>query len=436
MKISSLKHYLFTLGKKEYIRKNYTLDNIKLALKYLYNPEQRIKNVIHITGTNGKGTVAVYTSKILTALGYNVGLYTSPHIFDITERIKLNNENININLLHSYLLKIYDTLPRKLFLNLTYFELLTCIMFLYFADVQADYVVLEVGLGGKLDATNVIEKSLISCITSISFDHTEVLGKTKLEILKDKAGIVKHGSILICGEMETYLKNFLIQLCKKLNTKFVYVPSKNVKYKLDFDQWQTFCKLTFFGEKIDFVLQGVSVVQPYNLLLAITIVKNVIKEKKNLWVNFNNVMQAIKETIIPCRMQKFKLNGKDVIIDGAHNVAAVENFVSTVKRSNFKNFVICLTLMKEKNYPEIIKTLAQLKTKTEELILFKLPLPRAQEVSLLYKEARKYFDVKISKFETVDSLLKYLLKFSSSTKIFFIGSFYTAAFLPLKKYYE
>jgi dihydrofolate synthase/folylpolyglutamate synthase len=431
--MSDLLKYLTILGKKEYVKKNYNLENIKLTLDYLSNPQNKINNVVHITGTNGKGSTAVYTSVILNSLGYKVGLYTSPHIYDVTERIQINSEPISYPKLKKYLEDIYSVVPKKLFLKLTYFELLTCVMFLYFYDEQVDFAVLEVGLGGKLDATNVVSKSIVSCITSISLDHTEVLGKTEFEILKDKSAIIKPNSVFICGDVKEKLKDYLYKLCKKLNTKFVDVPKEICKISLDFKNWQTFCQVKDNKKIFEFTLPVCSLVQPYNVLLAIKIVEEL--NKMNLVKNFDykKISQIIKHIQIPFRMQKIKYKKLDIVIDGAHNPAAVENFVKTLLLSPYKDIVLCFTIMKEKDYKSVIETLAKLKGRIEKFVVYRLPIRRCQKLNLIYNEAKKYFGNKTMKFCKISEMLKYLEKNCNKNKIFFVGSFYIAGVFKNEK---
>ncbi len=417
-------HYLFKLAKKEYIRKNYSLENIKVALELLGSPHRNIKNIIHITGTNGKGSVVVYTSKILHLLGYKVGTYISPHIFKVNERIQYNNKSISDDELKEYLTLIKTKLPKKIFLKLTYFELLTCAMFLYFKDKQPDFVVLEVGVGGKLDATNVIEKSIISCITSISLDHTEVLGNTEFKILKDKSAIIKPNSTFVCGKVKKNLLRYLKKLCNNLNAKFVYVPNKIKNIKFNTENWQTHCKINFLGNYQDFIFPICSLSQPYNFLLSLKIVEELYNLGYIKKLDIKKIKQVAKKTKIPFRMQKISKRNFQVTIDGAHNPAAMSNFVKTIKKLKVKNIIICFTLMREKKYKEILKILSALKKRVYKFIVYKLNTSRAQDVELLYKEAKKYFGDKLEKFESQKALLEKIKLYKKP--IFFVGSFYIA----------
>ena len=173
------------------------LERINHLLELLDHPETEFR-AIHIGGTNGKGSVAAILSSILFKAGYKVGLYTSPHLIDYTERIKINNQDIDSNTFARYLTKIRKIIGEKWTLKElpTEFEILTALAFLIFAEKRIEIAVIEVGLGGRLDATNVVEP-LVSVITNVDYDHTEILSKDLKKIAYEKAGIVKRGVPLV-----------------------------------------------------------------------------------------------------------------------------------------------------------------------------------------------------------------------------------------------
>ena len=180
-----------TLTSEKNFHIDLSLSRIKNILEYFDNPQDKLKYIL-VAGTNGKGSVCSMLSAILTEAGYKTGLYTSPHIFEYTERIKLNGIDIS----KENFAKYFDKIQKACNLTntqLTEFEILTVIMFLYFKDNNTDIVVLETGLGGRLDATNVIKENLCSIITTIDLDHTNYLGNTKEKIATEKAGIIKKG---------------------------------------------------------------------------------------------------------------------------------------------------------------------------------------------------------------------------------------------------
>ena len=174
------------------------LERIKQVLEELGNPQESLK-CIQVAGTNGKGSVCAILSSVLTVAGYKTGLFTSPHIFEYTERIKINDVEISKDDFCKYLSIVVEA-SDKCNVTLTEFEILTVMMFKYFYDNNIDVVVLETGLGGRLDATNVISKNLCSVITHIDLDHTERLGDSKEKIAYEKAGIIKPQCPVVTSE--------------------------------------------------------------------------------------------------------------------------------------------------------------------------------------------------------------------------------------------
>ena len=178
---------LLTSQGKFYI--NLGLERISAVLDLLGNPQDKLK-CIHVAGTNGKGSVCAIIASILTEAGMKTGLYTSPHIFEYTERIKINGCEISKDDFVKYIFEICE-IADKNDIHLTEFEILTAVMFKYFSDNNVEVVVLETGLGGRFDATNVIKRNLCSIITHIDLDHTDRLGNTRSKIAFEKAGIIK-----------------------------------------------------------------------------------------------------------------------------------------------------------------------------------------------------------------------------------------------------
>jgi dihydrofolate synthase / folylpolyglutamate synthase len=180
-------------------RINLDLDNMLSLLQVLGNPEKKLKNVIHVAGTNGKGSTCVFLSAILQAMGYSVNLYTSPHLVKFNERIKIYGADINDSQLIEYEEHCKDLWSNK---DYTFFELATAMAFLAFNDHRADFNILEVGLGGTLDATNIVKNVILSIITSISMDHIEILGPDIESIASNKAGIIKHSTPVLLSQQK------------------------------------------------------------------------------------------------------------------------------------------------------------------------------------------------------------------------------------------
>ena len=288
---------LLTSQSKFYI--NLGLDRIRTLLNLIGNPQDKIK-VIHIAGTNGKGSVSAILAEILKSAGYRTGLYTSPHLVEYTERIKINNNDISQEDFAFYTSEIC-TLAEKNNIDLTEFEILTAVCFKYFYDNKVDYAVMETGLGGRFDAVNVIKKSELSIITSISLDHTDRLGSTIEQIAFEKAGIIKDNSVVIINE-----NNLGLEVIKKITEE------KHSKLVIDKDipiQYENGCNTVVMdGKSYPFSLLGLY--QQKNLPLAV-------KGAQLLNIPENEIFNALKNVKWGARFEYIK--EKNLIIDGAHN---------------------------------------------------------------------------------------------------------------------
>jgi dihydrofolate synthase/folylpolyglutamate synthase len=198
------------------------LERIQKLLADLGNPHQSVP-VIHVAGTNGKGSVCAYISSILTEVGYRVGRYTSPHLINWNERVCLNEKPISTESLREILLQIKAAIPEKCEDSPTQFEVITAAAWLYFAQQQVDIAVMEVGLGGRLDATNVCSHPLVTIITSLSREHWQVLGPTLADIAREKAGILKPGCPAVIGQLPPEAKAVVEQRIKELGCPAVWV---------------------------------------------------------------------------------------------------------------------------------------------------------------------------------------------------------------------
>ena len=272
---------LLTSQGKFYI--NLGLERISAVLDWLGNPQDKLK-YIHVAGTNGKGSVCAIIDAILSKAGMKTGLYTSPHIFDYTERIKINGSDISQNDFSKYVFKICE-IADKNNIHLTEFEILTAVMFKYFVDNNVDVVILETGLGGRFDATNVIKSNLCSIITHIDLDHTERLGNTKSKIAFEKAGIIKPDCPVFTCEGYEEIKD----KADECNSLFVLV--------------------TPFEDTTNLSLKGSC--QQENLSLALAAVRYLFPQ-----ISENTIQQALKEVKHPCRFQPCN---NDLIVDGSHN---------------------------------------------------------------------------------------------------------------------
>jgi len=299
------------------------LDRISNILELLGNPQDNLK-CIHVAGTNGKGSVCAIIASVLNSAGMKVGLYSSPHIFKYTERIKINGTDIPDNVFAKYVFEI-SNLADKYNILLTEFEILTAVMFKYFNDEKVEVVVLETGLGGRYDATNVIKSNLCAIITHIDLDHTDKLGNTKDKIAYEKAGIIKPNCPVITSEGYEVIKD----KADECNSLFVIVQPFE-------DTSELSLKGTYQQENLSLALAAVRLVFPQ---ITDDIIKNGIRNVKH-----------------PCRFQFIK--NKMLLIDGAHNpngAMALRESLDNYFPDKQRRFVFgCLNT---KNYSKMIEIL-------------------------------------------------------------------------------
>ena len=312
-----------------------SLERMKQIAKAFDNPQDDLK-IIHVAGTNGKGSTCAMLSKILEDNGYKTGLFTSPHIKKYTERFKINFKDISDNDFSKYL-NIVEETSKSNNINLTEFEILTMMAFLYFKNSNTDIVLLETGMGGRLDATNIIKKPILTVITSISLDHTDRLGKTIEDISAEKAGILKENVPVVIS------KNNLGY--KIVKNKAELINSKVLIANSDFKLIDADKNIFSNGEKsFELSLRGVN--QGKNLAL-------VLKACEYLNLNIKN---SLKNVTWNSRLEYLK--EKNILVDAAHNPDAVkllkinlDNYYKNQKRA------FLFGVLNTKDYKEIIKNL-------------------------------------------------------------------------------
>ncbi|MEK6869330.1 MAG: folylpolyglutamate synthase/dihydrofolate synthase family protein, partial [Nanoarchaeota archaeon] len=261
------------------------LDRIESLLKKLGNPEKKLR-CIHVAGTNGKGSVCAMISSILTGAGYKVGLYTSPHLKKFNERIRINNKLISDKDIVKYYLKI-----KKYVTNQSFFEITTAMAFLYFADKKVDFAVLEVGLGGRLDATNVVTP-LVSIITNIGLEHTKYLGNTIKKVAYEKAGIIKN-NVPVVTAAEGIALAAIKKISNERNSRLYIANKKNANYRI--------------GLKGEF--------QKLNAAMAIKAI-GILKNNYGVKIKKSNVKKGLLNAKWPGRFQFLE---KNILVDCAHN---------------------------------------------------------------------------------------------------------------------
>lgn len=324
------------------------LDNIKNLLRHIGNPENKLQT-IHIAGSNGKGSTASFIASILMETGFKVGLYTSPHFISYNERIRVNGVEIPDDYVVKFINRNNDYIDKE---SPTFFELTTALAFQYFADQKVDYAVIETGLGGRLDATNVLQ-SLATVITSISLEHTNILGDNISSIAMEKAAIIKNNQKVFIGALPEIAKNVILEKASISNTEyfkleehFNIVNSEGlIKHK---NNEIVISNLPLKGE-YQLKNAGLSVLTVINLFPNISI--------ENLLAGLMNV---IANSGIQGRYECYNQSPK-VIFDSAHNSEGIDLFLEEFKKekNNYSKCSLIYGAMKDKNVEEIIQNLSK-----------------------------------------------------------------------------
>ncbi len=406
MKLSELIHWLETRQK---FKPKTDLNKMIHATKLLNNPQYAYKT-IHITGTNGKGSTAKYIESVLKQQ-FKVGSFTSPYIVKFNERIQINGNSISDEDLFDYIrfIKRFDEDYLKEYKeSFSFFELLTLMAYQYFKDKQVDYAIIEVGIGGLLDATNVLNSTL-SIITSLGFDHQDQLGNTLEAILIQKLGIVKKDSTLVTSLKE--YSNIIDAYVKNISAKVIYVD--NSDYKLI----KTIPLEIMYKNNL-YTSNLLGLYQINNLIIVIESLKHLIPK-----INEKTLKKGIFEAKNPGRFELFNLSPK-VILDGAHNLEAVKKVVESINYIyNKDNVKILFTSMADKPFDDMLDHLSMYYS---NIYLTSLGFPRAiSDFSLLEK---KYRVIKnpIEAYETIRSESK------DDDVILVIGSMYLIS--EIRKY--
>lgn len=329
----------------------YTLDNIKQLLNHFNNPHLNL-NCIHIAGTNGKGTVANILNKTYTNNNYKTGLYTSPHLLSVNERIKINNENISNDELYEIILKI-DRVCLDHNINLTYFDILTASAFIYFYDNNCSPVIIECGLGGRLDSTNICTP-ILSIITDISKDHTSILGANISDIAYEKSGIIKNNTPVYTSNVSQQILQIIKEQSVKMNSKLsTYNDLKfsNIKHT------KHLSKFSLLTDKREYQNIKYKNLAPFQFKNISTAIRSLEILESNFKFDIGKFYDLILNFSITGRFEIIKKEPV-IIFDAAHNQQSLEMLISSLKiRFSETKFKIFITLMKDKNPLSLINFL-------------------------------------------------------------------------------
>lgn len=402
------------------------LENIVAVLDRLGNPQEQLQ-VIHIAGTNGKGSVTEYTHNILSEGGYKVGTFTSPHLVELYERIRINAKNITEDDFWSYMDRVREANRETIqegYRELGYFEALTVVAFLYFLEKKVDFMVLEVGIGGRLDATNVISQPLVSVITKIAMDHKEILGDTLSQIAREKAGIIKEKGEVIIPTQEKEVMRVFEKVCKQKKATLTWVDLERVE-KVQVGEKGT----CFQMEGEDYALQMLGIHQAYNASIAKKIIE-LLKKQGKISLSQEQLKQGMYKTKWPGRFEKV-MDSPEFYVDGAHNVDGMKALEQTLGFLKPCYTIGVVTILKDKEIGKMLELIAH---RFDDLIVTLPQNKRAASLEELVTQVRNYHH-KVHTCLKVEEALKYAIELTNEShepkrivafgSLYMIGEIYT-----------
>ena len=402
--------------------KNPTLKAMKYFLEKFNNFDKNMK-FIHIAGTNGKGSSTEILANILIKQGYKVGKFMSPHLIRYNERININGKEISDKEISDIIVELQPLIEEyneNEDIKITLFELETIIGLLYFYRSNVDFVILETGLGGLYDCTNIITKPLVSIITSIGYDHMRILGNTLEEIAYQKAGIIKPNSDTVIFYQEPSINRVFINECRNKNNLLHIVKEENIKnYQYD-DKFQYFD----YKDLKDLKLNLKGKMQIRNTSLCLETIK--ILRDKGYKVDIESIKQGLETVVHHGRMEQLNDN-PTIIFDGAHNEPAIRNLLDMVNMYyKNKKRVYIISILARKDYKKMLEILSEDK-QANFIMTYGNDTDKFVSSDELYDYMGKSTDInKLSKGD-LEKSIEEIMRISSETIYFCIGSFYTYA---------
>ena len=345
----------------------YNLKRMKDLMKFLGNPQKKL-NIIHVAGTSGKTSTCYYVASLLNQAGYSTGLSVSPHIDEINERLQINLNPLKISAFIDVIKEFSQTIE-SFDQDITYFEFIISLAFWYFEKQKVDYAIIEVGIGGLIDGTNIADNSSKICvITDIGIDHTKLLGNSIELIAKQKAGIIKKNNQVFCYNQNSAVDNIIKNEANKFEAKLHH--PKHYKYILNLNEYQK-----------------------RNFLLACSVVDYILEKDVKHSLNMEQIKNA-SNIIIPGRFEVIKLKNKTIILDGAHNPQKINSLVENVLKSypdESTRILIALSSSDKQKNNEILLSLIKM---TNKITITQLSPINDQELEEKYEVFKTILDGK------------------------------------------
>jgi dihydrofolate synthase / folylpolyglutamate synthase len=418
------------LTQYKYNSSTFDLKRMEEMMAFVGNPHRK-RRCVHITGTKGKGSTSIIVAAVLKELGLKTGLFTSPHLIHLGERMKVNDRMISqtmfvelINRLKPYIDKIMLKNPT---LMPTFFEIVTAIAFLYFERKKVDMSVLEVGMGGRLDSTNIILPE-ISVITPIGYDHTDRLGHTLDRIAYEKAGIIKEGVPVVSSIQEPEALSVILKTCKEKNARLYLVGRdiliNNIKVTKRNGVYGTECEIQTWKNKYkNIFLPLIGRHQVENCAAAIGALE-VLSENSVIKTNNEMVINALAKVKCPARIEVISKSPL-IVLDTAHTVSSMKILRESIKENlSFKKLIVVIGLSADKDIAGILREIA---CATDDLILTRTGNPREANPEQMAVTAKRFYHKKPMVIEEIDEALKEAERIAKQDDLICItGSFFLA----------
>jgi dihydrofolate synthase/folylpolyglutamate synthase len=407
------------------------LRGMHALLNVLDHPEKKFPS-IHVAGTNGKGSTSSMLAAIFTAAGYRTGLYTSPHLVKFNERIRIDGAPISSGDIARSVSLLRPAIEKN---RNTFFEAATCIAFHYFAESEVDIAIIETGLGGRLDATNVL-RPLVSVITSIGLEHTHILGKTKEKIAFEKGGIIKRNVPCVCGPMAHSARAVVEKIAAKKNAPFIPLAARDVH-----STHTALDGLTVDIRRREKTLDALAVSLPgkhqaINALLAVMAV-SAIPGRYNLFVEESALRRGLKNIQQYSGLQaRLSIIRKSPLLlaDVAHNPDAVRALCTSLKDCGVHRMDLVFGLMKDKSLARIVSSLAEI---TRHVFVVEAHTERSRSAAAMVKEFQRHH-VHARGFKSVEDGVRCALAGQKKRPVLITGSHFVVgealAFLRREKY--
>lgn len=430
-------------------------DNLNKILDLMKHPERNYP-VIHVAGTNGKGSTCLFLASILQKAGYRVGIFTSPHLVKINERIRINDSVISDDdFLASFeeTMKYISLAKKQGIGHPSFFEFMFLMAAVYFKNQQVDYVIFETGMGGRLDATNVVNP-VLSIITSIGIDHTQFLGDTIEQIAKEKAGIIKKGVPVIYFDRKDEATAVIADYAAKMDSVLYLVEKKQYKMIKFTEKTIDFCFDSGYYMYSSLEIKKTALYQIENAVLAVKayeLLMNMIyrcynrelnhlafgqmmtdqdripqevsiEDKDYSLIDIDNIKAGLLSMTWPCRMQEV---APQIYIDGAHNEEAIEAFCKTLEEMfHQERKILLFAVSKDKDYESMIERLC--KIYFEEIVIVRYEGDRAADITAVEDAFRRFSGSKITTYDDIRAGFIYARSHVDEQFLFCVGSLYLA----------